>query len=155
MCSMTQNHLRLKGPTMTTNTPVRITADSIVDEVDGWRFDWFEQDKKRKHVQALDSILGSTETADVMLRQIEVWRQDSFGPADAGAHVRRLDEILAKADALVNYPQLIANAHTIAMKGVSVDDGHSYMVPASDLVAYQKTILALIDAVSDLTSDAN
>ena len=139
---------------MTAHAPIRVTADGLVDEIDGWRFTWFEREKKRAHVRALDTILGSNETAEVILEQISAWRRTSFESSDRRVHLLQLDAILGKVDALTSYTKLLADARKVAMKGVPKDDGHSYLVPSADLAAYQKTILALIDAVSDLLAAA-
>ncbi len=43
-----------------------------------------------------------------------------------------------------NSNALIAEAHRVAGLGVQIDDGHTYQVPARDLVQYAETIRALI-----------
>ncbi len=45
--------------------------------------------------------------------------------------------------------ELIQDALRIANKGVQINDGHQYMVPAHDLVEYAETIKALVVALDD------
>lgn len=45
-----------------------------------------------------------------------------------------------------------ADALKLAAKGVQVDDGYSYGVPAADLAAYSATIRALVAEIDQLTS---
>ena len=51
--------------------------------------------------------------------------------------------------------ELIAAARKVAYKGVAMDDGYTYSVPARDLVRYRETILKLVHALesAETTTD--
>ena len=44
---------------------------------------------------------------------------------------------------------ILTLANVVAYKGVQVNDGHTYMVPASDLSQYAQVIHELIEVVED------
>lgn len=48
---------------------------------------------------------------------------------------------------------LISHAVAIAARGVQVNDGHQYMVPARDLVDCADTIRALVEALRESETD--